>query len=58
MLEIKELEKRTIDILEKTKKQSERYKVERKTLYQFSIEKNIDMKEWEEYLHYFEELIK
>ena len=41
MLERKELERRTIDILEKTRKQAEKYAIERKMLYKFSTDKII-----------------
>ncbi len=43
------LEERTIAFLEKTKKQKEKYKEERKILFDFS-ENKIDLDAWENYL--------
>lgn len=58
MLERKELERRTIDILEKTKKLAEKYTMERKMLYKFSTDKNNNIGEWEKYLIAFENKLK
>ena len=58
MLERKELERRTIDILEKTGKQAEKYAIERKMLYKFSTDKNNNIEEWEKYLIAFENKLK
>ena len=44
------LEERTVIFLEKTKKQREKYKTERKTLFDFSEERN-NLDAWEEYLN-------
>ncbi len=50
------LEKRTVEILEKTKKKKEKYKDERKKLFDFSEEKsNLDA--WENYLNEIEKEI-
>ena len=50
------LEKRTVEILEKTKKKREKYKDERKKLVDFSEEKsNLDA--WENYLNELEKEI-
>lgn len=43
------LEKRTVAFLERTKKQKEKYKEERKILFDFS-ENKIDLDAWENYL--------
>lgn len=43
------LEERTVAFLERTKKQKEKYKEERKTLFDFS-ENKIDLDAWENYL--------
>lgn len=47
------LEERTINFLEKTKKEKEKYKVERRTLFDFSEERN-DLDAWENYLNKLE----
>lgn len=47
------LEKRTVAILEKTKKKKEKYKDERKKLFDFSEEKS-DLDAWENYLNKIE----
>lgn len=43
------LEKKTVAFLERTKKQKEKYKEERKILFDFS-ENKIDLDAWENYL--------
>lgn len=61
MLEkINELKQRTIDILEKTKKDKIKYKVERKKVDTFFIESSkIDnLEEWEKFLIDFEKKVK
>lgn len=50
------LEKRTVTFLEKTKKQREKYKTERKILFDFSEERT-DLDGWEEYLNKIEKEI-
>lgn len=50
------LEKRTVTFLEKTKKQREKYKTERKILFDFSEERNA-LDAWEEYLDKIEKEI-
>ena len=50
------LEERTVIFLEKTKKQREKYKTERKTLFDFSEGRN-NLDAWEEYLNKIEKEI-
>ncbi|MGN1303019.1 MAG: hypothetical protein ACI4VO_05250 [Clostridia bacterium] len=50
------LEERTVIFLEKTKKQREKYKSERKTLFDFSEVRN-DLDAWEAYLDKIEKEI-
>lgn len=50
------LEKRTVAFLERTKKQKEKYKKERKILFDFS-ENKIDLDAWENYLNKMEKEI-
>lgn len=50
------LEERTVIFLEKTKKQREKYKSERKTLFDFSEARN-DLDAWEAYLDKIEKEI-
>lgn len=47
------LEKRTVDFLEKTKKECKKYKTERKILFDFFEGKN-DLDSWEIYLNKLE----
>ena len=61
MLEkIDELRKRTIDVLEKTKKEKIKYAEERKKVDAYFVEssKVNNLKEWEEFLIAFEKNIK
>lgn len=61
MLEkIDELKRRTIDILEKTKKEKTKYAEERKKVDTYFVEssKVNNLKEWEEFLIAFEKIIK
>ena len=55
-----ELRKRTIDILEKTKKDITKYAEERKKVNQYFVDSlQVDnLKEWEEFLITFEKLVK
>lgn len=50
------LEKKTVAFLERTKKQKEKYKEERKILFDFS-ENKIDLDAWENYLNKIEKEI-
>lgn len=54
---IQELSKRTIEILEKTQKEAEKYKKERKKLFEYFVNKN-NVEIWENYVVELEELIK
>lgn len=60
MKKIEELRKRTIDILEKTKKQINKYQNERKQVDTYFIEsaKTDNLADWEIFLEYFEKIIK
>lgn len=61
MLEkINELKRRTIDILEKTKKEKTKYAEERKKVDAYFVEssKGNNLKEWEEFLITFEKNVK
>ena len=61
MLEkIDELKRRTIDVLEKTKKEKTNYAEERKKVDTYFVEssKVNNLKEWEEFLITFEKIIK
>ena len=53
---IEELRKRTIKVLEKTKKNTTKYEKERKQVDKYFIEAT--KKEWENFLNYFEKLIE
>lgn len=55
--EIEELSKRTIILLEQTKKQYKDYGEQRKILYSYLINKN-DAANWRKYLDQLEEVIK
>ena len=57
---IDELKRRTIDVLEKTKKEKTRYAEERKKIYSYFVEssKVDNLKEWEEFLIAFEKILK
>lgn len=55
--EIDELSKRTIILLEQTKKQYKTYEEQRKILYSYLIKKN-DAANWRKYLEQLEEVIK
>lgn len=57
---IDELKKRTIDVLEKTKKEKVKYAEERKTVDNFFVESNKvnNLQEWEEFLIAFEKMLK
>lgn len=52
-----ELSKRTINLLEKTKKHMNKYPTERKTLDKFLIEAS-NLEEWEEYVKKMEKKIE
>ena len=61
MLEkINELKRRTIDVLEKTKKEKTKYAEERKKIDTYFVEssKVNNLKEWEEFLIAFEKKVK
>lgn len=60
MEKIEELKKRTIKILERTKKQISKYGNERKQVDKYFIEstKTDNLAEWEMFLNYFEKIIK
>jgi len=61
MLEkIDELKRRTIDVLEKTKKEKTKYAEERKKVDTYFVEssKVNNLKEWEDFLITFEKIIK
>lgn len=61
MLEkINELKRRTIDVLEKTKKEKTKYAEERKKIDTYFVEssKVNNLKEWEEFLITFEKNVK
>lgn len=55
-----ELKKRTVEVLEKTKKDKEKYAKERKIIDNFFIEssKKDNLEEWEKFLISFEEKLK
>lgn len=53
---IEELSKKTVELLEKTKKHYKSYENERKKLYQYFVNKK-DIEKWEAYINEFEELI-
>lgn len=53
---IEELAKRSILILEKTKKEKEKFVEERKKLYCYLVNRN-NLIEWEKYLYQIEEII-
>lgn len=57
---IDELKRRTIDVLEKTKKEKTRYAEERKKIDTYFVEssKVDNLKEWEEFLIAFEKILK
>ena len=57
---IDELKKRTIDVLEKTKKEKVKYAEERKTVDNFFVESNKvnNLQECEEFLIAFEKMLK
>lgn len=54
---IEELSKRTVQLLEKTKKQRNLYEMERKQLYDYFIKRE-NIEEWEKYIVKLEELTK
>lgn len=54
---IEDLNRRTIILLEKTKKQYKQYEQERKQLYSYLVNKN-DLEKWEKYVCQLEEVIK
>lgn len=54
---IEELSKRTIFLLERTKKLYKNYEKERKLLYSFLVNKN-NVEEWEKYINQLERRIK
>lgn len=54
---IEELSKRTVQLLEKTKKQRNLYEMERKQLYDYFIKRE-NIEEWEKYIVELEELTK
>ncbi len=53
---VEDLSKRTLKLLEKTKKETEKYKNERKKLFQFWLNGN-ELEKWDEYVTKLEELI-
>lgn len=57
---IDELKRRTIDILEKTKKDKTKYAEERKRVDKYFVEssKADNLKEWEKFLIAFEKILK
>ncbi len=57
---IDELKRRTIDVLEKTKKEKAKYAEERKTIDKFFVDSLItdNLEEWEKFLIDFEEKLK
>ena len=57
---IEELKRRTIDVLEKTKKEKTKYAEERKKVDTYFVEssKVNNLKEWEDFLITFEKIIK
>jgi len=57
---IDELKRRTIDVLEKTKKEKTKYAEERKKVDTYFVEssKVNNLKEWEDFLITFEKIIK
>lgn len=57
---IDELKRRTIDVLEKTKKEKAKYAEERKIVDKYFVEssKVDNLKEWEEFLITFEKKLK
>ncbi len=55
-IKIQKLNERTLLILEKTKKEQEKYKIEREKLFKYLINKN-NIKEWEKYIIEVEKLI-
>lgn len=56
---IEELRNRTVNILEKTKRETTKYAKERKQVDKYFIEstKKDNLIEWENFLNYFEEII-
>jgi len=60
MEKIDELKRRTIDVLEKTKKEKAKYAEERKIVDKYFVEssKVDNLKEWEEFLITFEKKLK
>lgn len=60
MEKIDELKRRTIDVLEKTKKEKTKYAEERKKVDTYFVEssKVNNLKEWEDFLITFEKIIK
>ncbi len=60
MEKIEELKNRTIKILERTKKQINKYANERKQVDKYFIEstKTDNLAEWEMFLNYFEKIIE
>lgn len=57
---IDELKRRTIDVLEKTKKEKAKYAEERKTIDKFFVDSLItdNLEKWEKFLIDFEEKLK
>lgn len=53
---IEELSKRTLRLLERTKKETEKYKNERKKLFQFWLNGN-ELEKWDEYVTKLEKII-
>lgn len=53
---IQQLSKKTIELLEATKKEITKYAIERKELFKYFANKN-DVEKWEEYIVEMEELI-
>ncbi len=54
---LEELTKKTILLLEKTKKDYKKYEKERKQLYAYLVNKN-DVETWEKYVKELEEIMK
>ena len=53
---ISQLTRKTIDLLEKTKKQYKMYEKERQELYRYFVNES-DLEKWEAYINKFEEII-
>ncbi len=53
---IQQLSKKTIELLEATKKEMTKYAIERKKLFEYFANKN-DVEKWEKYIVEIEELI-